>query len=331
MVISIIITEGHRIKNENAALRRALNRLKCPFRLLLTGTPLQNNLHELWALLNYLIPDIFKDSTLFDTGADVTNDTMNQDTCKKARVLLEHCFMIRREKKNVETSLRPKIFTKLYVQMTDLQRRWYRSVLSINDPRNLDSTLSGSISLLTNTQLQHILSQLQKVVNHPKQILLKREADRHKENNRVLNAAYSGSEFIKPRTDLLAPDKNSPAYAAEEELRALRGEALIKSSGKLAVLDRLLRRLKEQGSRVLLFSQYTETLDILEEYMNFRFGPKGVIYLRLDGQVNRVIRELDVRKFNAPGSKIFVYLISTRAGGQGINLATANSVILYGK
>jgi SNF2 family DNA or RNA helicase len=82
---------------------------------------------------------------------------------------------------------------------------------------------------------------------------------------------------------------------------------------------------------VLLFSQYTETLDVLEEYMTFRFGSKGAVFLRLDGQVNRVIREMDIRKFNAEGSKVFVYLISTRAGGQGINLATANSVILYGK
>ena len=326
-----VFTEGHRIKNENAALRKALNRLRCPFRLLLTGTPLQNNLHELWALLNYLLPQVFTNSAVFDNGADLMEDTMNQDTVQKARVLLEDCFMLRREKQYVETSLSPKKFCKIFVHMTDLQRKWYRTILTVNDPRNTDSNLKGDISLLTNTQLQHVLSQLQKVVNHPKQILLKREADRHLENTRVLNAAYGGSEFVKPRHDLLAPDRNSPAWLAEEELRSLRGERLIKSSGKLAVLDRLLRRLKQNNSRVLLFSQYTETLNVLEEYVTYRFGSKGHVFLRLDGDVNRVIRELDIRRFNAPDSPIFIYLISTKAGGQGINLATANSVVLYGK
>ena len=80
---------------------------------------------------------------------------------------------------------------------------------------------------------------------------------------------------------------------------------------------------------MLLFSQYTETLDVLEEYVAFRFGPKNQKYLRLDGSTNRVHRELDIRSFNHPDSKLFVYLISTKAGGQGINLATADSVVLY--
>ena len=80
---------------------------------------------------------------------------------------------------------------------------------------------------------------------------------------------------------------------------------------------------------MLLFSQWTETLDILEEYLQYRFGAKGKVYLRLDGQTNRIIRELDVRSFNALESPIFLYLVSTKAGGMGINLATADSVILY--
>ena len=149
--------------------------------------------------MNYLLPEIFQDSSLFDTAADISDDTLNRDTCEKARALLDECFMIRREKKDVETSLPPKIFCKLFVHMTPLQRKWYRSILSINDPCNLDTSVRGDVSLLSNTQLQHILSQLQKVVNHPKQILIKRESDRHAENSRVMNAAYSGSEFIKPR------------------------------------------------------------------------------------------------------------------------------------
>lgn len=95
------------------------------------------------------------------------------------------------------------------------------------------------------------------------------------------------------------------------------------------MLDRLLIRLKRQGSRVLLFSQFTETMDVLEEYITLRFGPAEKAYLRLDGQTNRIIRELNTRSFNAPNSSIFIYLISTKAGGVGLNLATADSVVLY--
>ena len=123
--------------------------------------------------------------------------------------------------------------------------------------------------------------------------------------------------------------KGTLARETEEELRGLTGEKLIQACGKLAMLDRLLLRLKKEGSRVLLFSQFTETLDVLEEYVNYRFGPIERAYLRLDGQTNRIIRELNIRQFNAPNSSVFVYLISTKAGGVGVNLATADSVVLY--
>jgi SNF2 family DNA or RNA helicase len=102
--------------------------------------------------------------------------------------------------------------------------------------------------------------------------------------------------------------------AAEQTLRGLTGEALVGSSGKLAVLDRLLLRLRAAGSRVLLFSQFTETLDVLQEYVTFRFGPIGTAFLRLDGSTNRIMRELDVRTFNAKDSRVFIYLISTKVG-----------------
>lgn len=93
---TVTIDEGHRIKNENAALRQSLNKIKCPFRLLLTGTPLQNNMHELWALLNYLLPEIFKDSATFDSGAQVREDCLRQDICEKVSVVdLLQCGMFR--------------------------------------------------------------------------------------------------------------------------------------------------------------------------------------------------------------------------------------------
>ena len=121
------------------------------------------------------------------------------------------------------------------------------------------------------------------------------------------------------------------AAAREDEatLRALHGPSLLASSGKLATLDRLLVRCQAAGSRALIFSQYTLSLDVLEEYVTGRWGPLGRAYFRLDGTTNRIAREMDMRSFNAPGAEAFLYLISTRAGGQGINLATADVVVLY--
>ena len=115
----------------------------------------------------------------------------------------------------------------------------------------------------------------------------------------------------------------------EAELAALQGASLVQAGGKLQVLDRLMTRVLREGSRVLVFTQYTLTLDVLVEFCEARFGPEGSGYLRLDGATNRIKREIDVRSFNAQGSSIPCYLISTKAGGQGINLATADIVVLY--
>lgn len=183
---SVTIDEGHRIKNENAVLRAALNRIRCPFRLLLTGTPLQNNLHELWALLNYIMPDIFNDSRVFDDAVHIGDDQLNMGTAKKARALLESTMMIRRLKSDVEKSLLPKIQCKIYVSMTSLQLKWYSQVI-----RKSYKTLS----LLEANQLHHILSQLRKVVNHPKQIYNKRHEERMKEQKRIQSSYYAGCDF----------------------------------------------------------------------------------------------------------------------------------------
>jgi SWI/SNF-related matrix-associated actin-dependent regulator of chromatin subfamily A member 5 len=98
---SITIDEGHRIKNENNKLRATLNRIKSPFRLLLTGTPLQNNLHELWALLNYILPEVFTSSLQFDEAAKISDDEVNRSFLSKARALLEDHMMLRRFKAHV--------------------------------------------------------------------------------------------------------------------------------------------------------------------------------------------------------------------------------------
>ena len=135
----------------------------------------------------------------------------------------------------------------------------------------------------------------------------------------------AGSEFIQIPQAALPLGADSATL--QEELCGLQGNALTAASGKLALLDRLLDRIIPKGSRVLVFTQYTLCLDALELYCKHKFGSNK--HLRLDGSTNRICREMDVRSFNAANSKYLLYLISTKAGGQGINLATADTVILY--
>eukprot|EP01052_Picozoa_sp_SAG31_P010737 SAG31_NODE_596_length_13674_cov_3.806409_11_plen_990_part_00 len=308
---TITIDEGHRLKNENSSLSAALSRISCPFRLLLTGTPIQNSMHELSALLHYIVPDVI-DACMFDTTCDRDTGVVDQRAVANARGLLES-LMIRRVKAEVEKSLLPKKEYVLRVPLSALQRVWYQRVLT---------KASGATELVSASQLSAKVMQLQKICNHPKTVVLQFDRDRAAARRTAARAA--GSEYIKVHGTELGAE----AMEMEAELRALGGpSSLAAASGKLALLDRLLLRKKAEGSRVLLFSQYTLALDVLEEYCGQKFGRAG--YLRLDGTTNRIDREMDVRSFNAAGSPVFIYLISTRAGGQGINLASADTVVLY--
>ncbi|KAH8057745.1 helicase [Aureococcus anophagefferens] len=268
----VVIDEGHRLKNATSKLARGLRRVPSPFRVLLTGTPLQNNLGELWALLQFA---------------------------------------------DVESTLLPKIEYVLKPPLFALQRALYRSFLQ----REGDDVAAA---LLTPQQLLQRVLQLAKVANHPKTLSLTYDREVAAAACRARQAV--GAEFVTVSVDDALSDV---AKARDRELRGLAGAGLVRSSGKLALLDRLLARKKAAGSRVLLFSQFTLTLDVLEEYCAAHHGDRGVGYLRLDGATGRIQREMDMRSFNASESKIFLYLISTRAGGQGINLATADTVVLY--
>ena len=313
---TITIDEGHRLKNESGQLCASLARLTVPFRLLLTGTPLQNNLNELWALMHYILPDALEGcKDTFDAACSLEEGQLDRGVVDQARALLES-LMLRRIKSEVETTLLPKLHWVLKVPLTALQRQWYRRFLSKD---------TEAQALVTRKQLIAKIQQLQKIINHPKVILY--ALDREREQARSMQQRAEGSQFISLPQVLGAQTES--AQKMEAELRNLRGAQLIESSGKLHLLDRLLSRVRASGSRVLLFSQFTMTLDVLAEYCESRFGPEGRGFLRLDGSTNRIKREMDVRAFNAPNSRIPIYLISTRAGGQGINLASADVVVLY--
>mmetsp|Transcript_6913 Transcript_6913/g.15782 ORF Transcript_6913/g.15782 Transcript_6913/m.15782 type:complete len:988 (+) Transcript_6913:60-3023(+) len=311
---TVIIDEGHRLKNVSCKLCKGLARLNSPFRVLLTGTPLQNCLAELIALLQYVLPSVPLREDLLSDAPE--NRGLNRQLVSQARDLLETC-MIRRIKSQVEASLLPKIEYVLKPPLTRIQRKWYRSFL--------ESDGTAAVGMLTQTQLMQKVLQCGKVANHPKTLMI--TFDRERKKNADMAKRAQGSMFVK--VDRGDAPRTAEAIAGEAELRGLVGESLVGSCGKLALLDRLMLAKKKAGSRVLVFSQFTMTLDVLEEYVKFRFGPMGAAYLRLDGTTGRIQREMDMRSFNKPGCDIFCYLISTRAGGQGINLATADIVVLY--
>jgi SWI/SNF-related matrix-associated actin-dependent regulator of chromatin subfamily A member 5 len=321
---TVTVDEGHRLKNPACAMNRSLARLRCPFRLLLTGTPLQNHLGELCALLNYILPGVLTHEAMstFESAACSVTGHMDRAAITQARQLLD-CLMIRRVKAQVETSLMPKIEFLLRAPLTSLQRHYYRAVLLKEDA---DLVARG---LMTRNQLINKMMQLQKICNHPKCLVF--SIDRERANASKLAAANIGSEFTKFAGNTSIGDVRFEQETRQREaaLRALSGDTLVGASGKLQLLDRLLFKLKAAGSRVLLFSHYTLTLDVLEEYARTRWGALGTAFMRLDGDTNRIDREMDMRMFNTAGSSVFLYLISTRAGGLGINLASADVVVLY--
>ncbi|KGN47216.2 ISWI chromatin-remodeling complex ATPase CHR11 isoform X2 [Cucumis sativus] len=271
----IIIDEAHRIKNENSLLSKTMRLYNTNYRLLITGTPLQNNLHELWSLLNFLLPEIFSSAETFDEWFQISGENDQQEVVQQLHKVLRP-FLLRRLKSDVEKGLPPKKETILKVGMSQMQKQYYRALLQ----KDLEVVNAGG----ERKRLLNIAMQLRKCCNHP--------------------YLFQGAEPGPPYTT---------------------GDHLITSAGKMVLLDKLLPKLKERDSRVLIFSQMTRLLDILEDYLMFR----GYYYCRIDGNTGGEDRDASIDAFNKPGSEKFVFLLSTRAGGLGINLATADVVILY--
>ncbi|TFY66698.1 hypothetical protein EVG20_g4392 [Dentipellis fragilis] len=281
----IVIDEAHRIKNVDSILSQIVRSFISRGRLLITGTPLQNNLKELFALLNFICPEIFSDYSDLESFLhkdEATNDDDEEKSKKVVEALhkILRPFLLRRVKSDVEKSLLPKKEINIYVGLTEMQRKWYRSVLE----KDIDAVNGLTGKKEGKTRLMNMVMQLRKVTCHP--------------------YLFDGAE-------------PGPPYTTDEHI--------IQNSGKMVILDKLLASMKEKGSRVLIFSQMSRMLDILEDYCLFR----GYKYCRIDGSTAHEDRIVAIDEYNKPDSEKFIFLLTTRAGGLGINLTSADVVVLY--
>eukprot|EP00181_Compsopogon_caeruleus_P000451 CAMPEP_0184679328 /NCGR_PEP_ID=MMETSP0312-20130426/2163_1 /TAXON_ID=31354 /ORGANISM="Compsopogon coeruleus, Strain SAG 36.94" /LENGTH=961 /DNA_ID=CAMNT_0027128705 /DNA_START=228 /DNA_END=3113 /DNA_ORIENTATION=+ len=284
----IIIDEGHRMKNSDCKLALTLGaKYTSRNRLLLTGTPLQNNLTELWALLNFLLPSIFKSSETFQNwfSAPFQSNTLGNDSAdlseEETLLVINRLhqvlrpFLLRRLKIDVEAQLPEKVEKVLRCGLSAWQKVLYRQV------RNKIAVATGDN--MAARAFNNIIMQLKKICNHP---------------------------YL---------------FYHDDELFELPRNMLVRSSGKFDLLRNMLVKLKATNHKTLIFSQMTSALDQLERLMDFM----GIRFLRLDGMTKADDRQEMLELFNAPNSPYFCFLLSTRAGGLGLNLQSADTVVIF--
>ncbi|XP_049607663.1 chromodomain-helicase-DNA-binding protein 4a isoform X2 [Syngnathus scovelli] len=275
----LVVDEAHRLKNNQSKFFRVLNNYPLQHKLLLTGTPLQNNLEELFHLLNFLTPERFSNLEGFlEEFADIAKE----DQIKKLHDMLGP-HMLRRLKADVFKHMPSKTELILRVELSPQQKKYYKFILTRNFEALNTKGGGNQVSLL------NVVMDLKKCCNHP---------------------------FLFPGAAMEAPKLPNGMYD---------GSSLIKAAGKLMLLQKMMRKLKDGGHRVLIFSQMTKMLDLLEDFLE----NEGYKYERIDGSITGGMRQEAIDRFNAPGAQQFAFLLSTRAGGLGINLATADTVIIY--
>ncbi|KAK5097674.1 transcriptional regulator [Exophiala xenobiotica] len=292
--VHMIIDEGHRMKNAQSKLSSTLSQYySTRYRLILTGTPLQNNLTELWAILNFVLPNIFKSAKSFDewfntpfanTGGQDRMELSEEEQLLVIRRLHKvlRPFLLRRLKKDVEKDLPDKQERVIKCRFSALQARLTTQLMTHNKLAVTDGK-GGKTSM---RGLSNMLMQLRKLCNHP--------------------------YVFEPVEDQMNPGRGT-------------NDSIWRTAGKFELLDRVLPKFHATGHRVLMFFQMTQIMNIMEDFLRLR----GITYLRLDGATKSDERSELLKLFNEPNSPYFCFLLSTRAGGLGLNLQTADTVIIY--
>ncbi|KAL9551869.1 hypothetical protein MBANPS3_004051 [Mucor bainieri] len=362
---SMILDEGHMVKNCTSARYKALMGIKTPFRLLLTGTPLQNNLQELVSLLTFIMPDtfaqheedirsIFKirkqtNSSSSDaelgTAADETSiQVLAKERISRAKRMMTP-FILRRKKENVLKDLPSKEQiiercdmtenqAKLYNHIIEQTKKKYQAMESLPEQQQQQQQKPVVAEKRTEMQAQfedmsNVVIHLRKAADHP---LMFRNVytddmlrDMAKELHKDVKYWDSNLEYMYEDLTIMSDFEIDRFCRDEKRIQhyALKNQEWM-DSGKIERLKLLLPKFKQQGNKVLIFSQFTKMLDILELVMQ----TIDISFLRLDGETKVMERQSLIDDFN-DNADINVFLLSTKAGGFGINLTSANIVILY--
>ncbi|XP_066586309.1 SWI/SNF-related matrix-associated actin-dependent regulator of chromatin subfamily A containing DEAD/H box 1 homolog [Prorops nasuta] len=328
----VIFDEAHMLKNMGTIRYENLVRVNAKHRILLTGTPLQNNLLELISLLIFVMPSMFAGKqadlkSLFSKNPKLPDKKnsgeqqplFEQEQVKNAKQIMRP-FVLRRLKSEVLRDLPKKTDTVIRCPLTKKQQSMYKNLLAQFSKEADESNQLNGVGMMI---------QLRKLANHP---LLVR--DYYNESRlRIISSRLAKEPAYKQK---------NPDYVFEDLLwmsdyqinqlthmyKSISGfglpQELIPEAGKLKKLDDLLPLLRKKGHRVLIFSQFTMVLDILEEYLSIR----SMSFLRMDGQTPVPERQSLINKYTVDPS-IFIFLLSTRAGGLGINLTAADTVIIH--
>lgn len=355
----IVVDEGHRLKNMNCRLIKELKQYHSANRLLLTGTPLQNNLSELWSLLNFLLPEIFDDLRVFESWFNAKN--LHEDKEEMVRIAAQeqqnsilstlHAiltpFLLRRVKTDVDLQIPPKKEVLVYCPLTERQEVMYRSVV--------EKTIKELIEKDDDKKVEVLPEKRKRVAVDYSVFLDEREfgnSDDKFEEHIAKLQEYKESLATVTNTrsayqnDMERLSKNEINYCMKSKMMDMRkavnhpylieypvtedgafydsGPDMIDICGKLAVLDQMLDKLVAGGHKMLIFSQMTKMLDILGDYCNM----KKLKFSRLDGSMNFLDRQANIDKFNSDPEHT-IFLLSTRAGGLGINLTAADTCFIY--
>lgn len=280
-----VFDEAHRLKNRASKAADVLKGLEVEHKILLSGTPIQNSILELWSLLNFLQPQRFYSEEDF---MEEFGDLGTAEDVERLQDLLKP-LMLRRLKEDVEKSIPVKEETIIEVELTPIQKRYYRAILEKNF-----AFLTQGCTASNSPNLLNAMMELRKCCIHP--FLIKGSEERIME-------------------ELGVEGKNSDAVH----------HAMIQASGKLVLVDKLLKKLREGNHRVLIFSQMTRCLDILGDYLKWRGYPSE----RIDGAIKGSDRQAAIDRFCDLRRDAFAFLLCTRAGGVGINLTAADTVVIF--